>query len=137
MVARPSVRPSYPHLSDMSRLILAVDDQPENLAYIRHSLRHTPHEVVAIDNAPEALKVAKERKPDIMLVDIVMPDMDGFEFVEAISKVPDLQDVPVVFITAMDNEEYMLRATRLGVSNYLTKPYTESEVLELIDLVMV
>ncbi|MBF0187978.1 MAG: SpoIIE family protein phosphatase [Magnetococcales bacterium] len=101
--------------------ILAVDDTPENLDIIKGVL--TPdYRLKAAINGPMALKVARITKPDLILLDIMMPEMDGYEVCRRLKEDRETRDIPVIFVTAMDQEGDELQGLDLGAVDYITKP---------------
>jgi len=102
--------------------VLVVDDEYVNIITLTSIL--TPeYTVYEATNGPEALRIADEFLPDVILLDIVMPDMDGFDVLDALKDSESLRDIPVIIITALDSIEAEERALRLGAADYLTKPF--------------
>ena len=101
--------------------ILAVDDTPENLDVVKGIL--TPEFVVkAAINGPTALKIAEKQAPDLILLDVMMPDMDGYEVCRILKSNPDTVDIPIIFLTAMDKTADEASGFELGAADYITKP---------------
>jgi len=101
--------------------ILAVDDTPENLDVVKGIL--SPEYIVkAATSGPMALKIAEKQPPDIILLDIMMPDMDGYEVCRRLKENEHTKDVPVIFLTAMDQTTDEARGFELGAADYMTKP---------------
>jgi sigma-B regulation protein RsbU (phosphoserine phosphatase) len=101
--------------------ILAVDDTPENLDVVKGIL--SPDYIVkAATSGPMALKIAEKQKPDLILLDIMMPDMDGYEVCKRLKENEHTSDVPVIFLTAMDQTTDEKRGFELGAADYMTKP---------------
>ena len=101
--------------------ILAVDDTPENLDVVKGIL--SPEYIVkAAINGPMALKIAEKQAPDLILLDIMMPDMDGYEVCRRLKENEQTKDVPVIFLTAMDQTSDESRGFELGAADYMTKP---------------
>jgi len=101
--------------------ILAVDDTPENLDVVKGIL--SPEYIVkAATSGPMALKIAEKQKPDLVLLDIMMPDMDGYEVCKRLKENEDTRDIPVIFLTAMDQTTDEKRGFELGAADYMTKP---------------
>lgn len=110
-------------------VVLIVDDTPANLAYLSDALNDAGYKVlVAIDGA-RALETLALTTPDIILLDAVMPDMDGFDTCTAIKKIPGACDIPVVFMTALVESQHVVRAFETGAIDYVTKPVRQEEVL--------
>jgi sigma-B regulation protein RsbU (phosphoserine phosphatase) len=101
--------------------VLAVDDTPENLDVVKGIL--TPEYIVkAAVNGKMALKIAQAKPPDLILLDIMMPEMDGYEVCTALKANPDTRDIPVIFLTAMDQTQDETRGFELGAADYIMKP---------------
>lgn len=101
--------------------ILIVDDEPNNIKVLREVLKKGYNIFVAL-NGRDALEVAGKTLPDLILLDIMMPEMDGYEVCRRLKADPATRDIPVVFVTAMDQEEDEARGLTLGAIDYLTKP---------------
>lgn len=109
--------------------ILVVDDEPTNLAVLTHLLR--PHyRVRAVRSGDHALEVASTApRPDLILLDIMMPGMDGYAVISRLKDLPGCRDIPVIFITALDDIQDEERGLRLGAVDYITKPLRPAIVL--------
>jgi two-component system, sensor histidine kinase and response regulator len=101
--------------------ILIVDDEPNNVKVMREVLTNGYDIFVAL-NGLDALQVAGKSLPDLILLDIMMPEMDGYEVCRRLKADPATRDIPVIFVTAMDQEEDEARGLTLGAIDYLTKP---------------
>ncbi len=102
--------------------ILIVDDQETNVRLMETLLQAEGYATVAATNGREALTLAEAEKPDLILLDIMMPDMDGFEAVKHLKEDPVTQSIPVIMITALDDQETKIRALESGAEEFLTKP---------------
>jgi signal transduction histidine kinase len=109
--------------------VLVVDDQPANLRTQSALLSRIGHEVVSAGKGDDALARADEATPDLILLDMLMPGMDGFAVLAEIRQRPALQDVPVVFLTAAQDRDLLLRAFDGGAVDYVTKPFIPEELL--------
>jgi two-component system sensor histidine kinase/response regulator len=109
--------------------ILVVDDQPANLRVVSTLLSRNGHDVVSALTGPEALEQAIAHTPDLVLLDMLMPGMDGFELLRELRRQPQLQDMPVIFLTAAQDRELLLRAFDSGAVDYVTKPFIPEELL--------
>ena len=108
--------------------ILVVDDQAANLRVVSALLARQGYEVATASNGDEALSAAVAHPPDLMLLDMMMPGMDGFELLDHI-KQRDLLKVPVIFLTAAHDRDLLLRAFDAGAVDYVTKPFMPEELL--------
>ncbi len=113
---------------DPSATILAVDDSPENLVVIS-GLLHPGYRVLAATSGEKALRIAMEQRPDLILLDVMMPGMNGYQVFEKLRGAPETLDIPVIFITAMEGSEAELKGLELGAVDYLTKPIDPPIVL--------
>ena len=108
--------------STMSHRILLVDDEVDILEFVRYNLVREGYEVFTAQNGAEALKVALECRPHLILLDMMMPVMDGAQTCRAIRENPLLKDTMVVFLSALGEEEQQLAGFGVGADDYLTKP---------------
>lgn len=102
-------------------IVLVVDDTPENLTVIK-ALLNREYTVKLAINGNTALKIANEQSPDIILLDIMMPGMDGREVCRILKANPDTKDIPVIFVTAMGEVAHELEGLSLGAVDYVSKP---------------
>ena len=102
-------------------VILAVDDTPENLDVVKGIL--APHYTVKVAiSGPMALKIVEKQPPDLILLDIMMPDMSGYEVCERLKSNPETSHIPVIFLTAMEQTKDEASGFDLGAADYITKP---------------
>src|SRR5690554_4341315 len=113
--------------------ILVVDDQPGNLRVVGALLERNQHEVLTAGNGREALEIAAEQLPDLILLDLMMPDMDGFQVLAEIKRNEALMRLPVVCLTAARDREQLLRAFDAGAVDYVTKPFLPEELLARVN----
>ncbi len=128
-----SLSPSQPPLdrTDAPR-VLVVDDSPEVRRAVRRSLRSMGMVVELLSSGEEALSRMREAPPDLVLTDVNMPGMDGFEVLSAIRGDARTATLPVVLMTARDDRPSMRRGMSLGADDYLTKPFTAGEIRETV-----
>jgi two-component system sensor histidine kinase/response regulator len=112
--------------------ILVVDDQPVNLRVVSSLLSRQGYEVVCAGSGEEALERYAESVPDLVLLDMIMPGMDGFELMAALHELP-LPRAPVMFVTAAQDRGMLLRAFDAGVVDYVTKPFLPEELLARVN----
>lgn len=103
--------------------ILVVDDRYENLELLRAILGDDRTHVFTASNGPDALRSIKENPPDLILLDIKMPEMDGYEICRRIKNDHDTSDIPIIFISAIEDELDMVKGFNLGAVDYISKPY--------------
>ena len=114
-------------------LILAVDDDEKVLRVIEALLVPHGYTVIPAHDGQEAINVMASTKPDLVLMDIFMPKMDGYNALGVIKKNSATQSVPVVMVTAVGQELNKVLAEQLGASGYITKPFKSPELLETIN----
>ncbi|MDY6938315.1 MAG: response regulator [Cyanobacteriota bacterium] len=118
-----------PHKGDL----LVVDDIPENLRILFEMLSDRDYEVRRVINGKQALNAVKVDPPDLILLDIKMPNMDGYEVCERLKANPATADIPVIFLSALDDTLDKVKAFQVGAVDYITKPFHLEEVLARIE----
>lgn len=113
--------------------ILIVDDNPENLSVLGNILGKNGHNLIFAQNGVVALNVAKKRKPTLILLDIMMPNMDGFEVCRQLKQNVTLAEIPVIFLTAKTEKEDVITGLKLGAVDYVTKPFNQEELLARVN----
>lgn len=103
--------------------ILIVDDEPANIMSLTHILKDT-YRIYAAKNGADGLKLALKHKPDVILLDIIMPEKDGFEVIAELKGNPLTQGIPVIFITGLTNVEDEERGLSAGAADYINKPFS-------------
>jgi two-component system cell cycle response regulator DivK len=116
----------------MSKRILVVEDQPDSRQIIRDMLTGTDYEITEAENGEEALTAIAKQRPDLILMDIQLPIMDGYTATNQIKADPALQSIPIIAVTsyALGSEEKKARA--VGCDDYVTKPFSPRELLAKI-----
>lgn len=109
--------------------ILIVDDVPENLRLLAAMLQQQGFRVRSATSSRRALEAARRAPPDLILLDICMPDLNGFEVCSQLKNDPTTQEIPVIFISAISETDDKIKAFRAGCVDYITKPFQELEVL--------
>ena len=122
----------FKHGSSPGR-ILVVDDQPGNVRVVGALLSRNGFEVLTADNGRDALRIAAEQLPDLILLDVMMPDMDGFQVLAELKRDDTLRQLPVVCLTAARDREQLLRAFDAGAVDYVTKPFLPEELLARVN----
>ncbi len=116
-------------LAKQTGLILIVDDTPANLDVLSETLSAVGYDVAIATTGERALKQLERKSPDLILLDITMPDMDGFEVCQKLKANPNTRNIPVIFITALTDTDKKIKGFELGAVDYITKPFQELEVL--------
>ncbi|MFA5087846.1 MAG: response regulator [Candidatus Omnitrophota bacterium] len=114
----------------MGKKILVVDDEADILRLIEVRLKSKGYEVVTAANGQEGLNKAQQEKPELIITDILMPEMDGFLFYKQLKKDPDLAKIPVLVLTARGKMEDTFRV--MGVDDFIVKPFVAEELLEKV-----
>ncbi len=103
-------------------IILLVDDEPDILEIVGYNLTAEGYQVHTAENGVEAVKIAKKKKPHLIILDVMMPEMDGIEACEQIRKLPDLQNTIITFLTARGEDYSQVAGFDAGADDYITKP---------------
>jgi two-component system, cell cycle response regulator len=109
--------------------ILIVDDEPFNLKLLSAILSTGPYHTSTASNGEEALRKVGEEPPDLILLDVMMPGMDGYEVTKRLKNDPDTRDIPVILVTALDGAENKIRGLEAGADEFLNKPVDKAEIL--------
>jgi signal transduction histidine kinase len=113
-------------------IALIVDDSVENLKVLGNVLKNKQCQIVVADSGEMALALIAKRKPDIILLDITMPYMDGYEVCRKIKANPDTSEIPVIFLTARTEKEEIVKGFNIGAVDYITKPFYPEELLSRV-----
>jgi CheY-like chemotaxis protein len=117
----------------LGKRILVCDDDPLILRLLQVNLEIEDYEVILAHDGREACEVAEAELPDLIILDIMMPRMDGYEACKRLKETPSVKDIPVVFLSAKAQEEDIEEGTALGAAAYLTKPFEPDELVRVID----
>jgi len=112
--------------------ILIVDDSPSQLMGIRRIVEKLGHEALTAEDGAAGVEVAKRELPDLILMDVVMPNLNGFQATRSITREPTTKHIPVILVTTKDQETDRMWGMRQGAKAYLTKPFSEDELAEAI-----
>ncbi|SDR74082.1 two-component system, OmpR family, alkaline phosphatase synthesis response regulator PhoP [Gillisia sp. Hel1_33_143] len=102
--------------------ILLVDDEPDILEIVGYNLSSEGYTVITAENGAQAVKLAKKKKPHLIILDVMMPEMDGIEACEQIRKIPDLGETIITFLTARGEDYSQMAGFDAGADDYITKP---------------
>lgn len=116
--------------------ILVVDDEADLLDFIEYNLLKEGYAVLKAENGQEALKIARKTPPDLILLDVMMPKMNGIETIRELKTDKDLRYKPVVFLTARSDEKTELEGLELGADDFLSKPISTAKLLSRIKTVL-
>ena len=112
--------------------ILIVDDSPTERHVLNDMLTKAGYEVIASDNGEDAIIKARQAKPDLILMDVVMPGLNGFQATRAISRDPDTRNIPIILCTSKSQETDKIWGMRQGARDYVVKPVSRDELLAKI-----
>ena len=112
--------------------ILIVDDSPSQLMGIRRIVEKLGHEALTAEDGAAGVELAKKELPDLILMDVVMPNLNGFQATRSISREPSTKHIPVILVTTKDQDTDRMWGMRQGARAYLTKPFSEEELSEVI-----
>jgi two-component system, sensor histidine kinase and response regulator len=130
--AKTSAPAAVSPLEAGSARILVVDDQPANLQIVGAALGNLGHEIIPAEDGPTALRRVALRQPDLILLDLLMPGMDGCQVCVKLKSNPEWQNIPVVFLSAADDKDLIVRALDSGGVDYITKPFNQAELISRV-----
>ena len=116
--------------------ILIVDDSPSQLLGLKRIVEKLGHETLTAEDGAAGVEVAKRELPDLILMDVVMPNLNGFQATRTISKDPTTSHIPVVLVTTKDQETDKVWGKRQGAKDYLTKPVDEDTLIKTLNNVL-
>ena len=116
--------------------ILIVDDSPTQTLSISKILKKHGHEIITAKDGEEGVEVAKAELPDLVLMDVVMPKINGFQATRQITKNPSTSHIPVIIVTTKDQETDKVWGTRQGARDYITKPIDEELLIKTVNAVL-
>jgi len=108
--------------------ILIVDDDPLLIAVISHKMRFHGFDVVAVENGVDALREARDKRPNVIILDAMMPGRDGFSVLRELKSAPETAGIPVLMLTAKKTERDVVAGLSLGAADYVTKPFSPAEL---------
>jgi diguanylate cyclase (GGDEF)-like protein len=127
--SRFTIKKGLAMTTDNNGSILIVDDNPQNLKILGEMLYTKGYHLIAATNGTKALKSIEKSKPDLILLDIMMPDIDGIEVCRQLKTDESTKNIPIIFITALSGIDDKLNAFNAGGMDYITKPFIEEEVI--------
>ncbi len=116
----------------MPRKILACDDEKHIVRLVQVNLERQGYEVVTANDGREALEKVEAERPDLVVLDVMMPYMDGFEVLQNLRRNPSTRDIPVIMLTAKAQDADVFRGWQSGVDCYLTKPFNPMELISFV-----
>lgn len=115
-----------------SARIMVVDDQATNIQLVGSVLGKLGHEIIPASDGPTALKRLGLRTPDLILLDLLMPEMDGWEVCRRLRENPEWREIPIIFLSAADDKDFIKRALEAGAVDYITKPFNHGELVSRV-----
>jgi CheY-like chemotaxis protein len=119
-----------------NKTIMVVDDNPDIITIVRTILEGKGFNVLSASSGAECLEALKRQKPDLIVLDIMMPEMDGLEVLTRLKAMTEFSTVPVVLLTAKVQYEDVLGGYKLGADYYITKPFTSTQLINGINLLL-
>ena len=120
----------------MAMLLLVVDDSPTETFRFKELLTKHGYEIIIASNGADGVAMAKQNKPDAVLMDVVMPGLNGFQATRQITRDPATKDIPVIIVTTKDQETDRIWGERQGAKGYLVKPVSDKDLLETINKIL-
>lgn len=121
---------------DTNKTIMVVDDNPDIITIVKTILEGKGYTVLSASSGIELLDMLKNQKPDLIILDIMMPEMDGLEVLSRLKAVTETAAIPVILLTAKVQYEDVLGGYKLGADYYITKPFTSTQLVNGINLLL-
>ncbi|MCX7833545.1 MAG: hybrid sensor histidine kinase/response regulator [Ignavibacteria bacterium] len=116
-------------ISQHNQLVLIVDDLPQNIEVLGNILSNRGVKIAIALNGQQAINIATKKKPDLILLDVAMPEMDGFEVCKILKENPETREIPIIFLTAKTETDDIVKGFEIGAVDYITKPFKTAELL--------
>ena len=113
--------------------ILVVDDEPDVLLLCRMNLEHAGHQVIEAPDGERGLQMAREHRPDAMILDLMLPNVDGYEVLRSLNEDPASVDLAVVVLTAKARQEDRVRCLQGGADEFVTKPFSPGSLVDTVE----
>ncbi len=120
--------------NNISNIVLIVDDSPDTLGMLNDALEKSNMTTLVALEGKQAISIAKKMQPDVILLDAIMPNMDGFETCKAIKSDPDLKNTPIIFMTGLSDTESIVKGFGAGGVDFLTKPINPQELIARLNV---
>lgn len=112
--------------------VLVVDDVPTNVMLVQAILKKEGYTILTTDGGAKALRIAQEKHPNLILLDIMMPEMDGYEVLQHLKSNPETNDIPVIIMSALSDMQSIVKGYQLGAIEYVTKPFQREELVKRV-----
>jgi len=116
----------------LPKKVMVIDDEPAVVKQFSLLLSENDYEPIPVTSALEAMSLLTSEQPDLVILDIKMPRLDGFEFLRSLRQSPRTKNLPVIIVSAFSDGELRLQAKEMGVVRYLVKPYQPDELISLV-----
>jgi DNA-binding response OmpR family regulator len=123
-------------MGEDKKKILAVDDESDLLLIIKTALFSEGFNVVTATNGPDAIAMAQDEKPDLMILDIMMPEMNGFEVLKHLREIEATQNIPVIMLTGLSEREKIRDALNAGIDYYIVKPFEFHDLISKVKIAL-
>ena len=120
----------------MTKEVLIVDDEPNVVVSLQFLMEQQGYRVLVAERGEDALDLIYQYKPDLVLLDIMLPGIDGYEVCEIVRLNPDYRNIKIIFITARGREEEIAKGMSLGADAYITKPFSNAELVAQVKTVL-
>lgn len=120
----------------MDKTLLVVDDELHILELIKFNMEKNGYNVITAENGLEALRIVEEEKPDLVLLDLMLPGIDGLEVCKKIRKNPNVESIPIIMLTAKGEELDKILGLELGADDYITKPFSVRELVARVKAIL-
>ncbi len=135
-ITESEVRERIERLSDIRQKILIVDDELDTLVPLKRTLEAGDYQVIEASNGMEAIEKTRSEQPDLILLDLMMPGMDGIEVCKVLKEDPTTDDIPVIMLTAKGDIEDKIGGIETGADDYVTKPFDLGELKARIKMIL-
>lgn len=116
----------------MAKKILVIDDEANIVKMVQSRLKASGYDAIVATDGKQGIDKAKNEKPDLIILDIMMPEMDGYETLAQLKEIPETKNIPVIMFTAKAETDNVAKAMDLGAVDYIVKPFTPISLLEKI-----
>ncbi len=113
--------------------IMVVDDDPDLVDILRARLEQREFNVMGVYSGSQALAGIEKQKPNLIVLDIMMPEMDGLEVLRRLKAAPETSSIPIILLTALDEDEDILTGSKMGSDHYITNPFKSAHLMTVID----
>jgi DNA-binding response OmpR family regulator len=124
------------HSPASNKTIMVVDDNPDTVTLVKTILKGNGYGVQTAYNGMEVFSRLEEQKPDLIILDIMMPHMDGLEVLERLKGTAETSSIPVILLTALIRQEDMIRGRKLGVDYYIFKPFSNTHLINVVNFIL-